>query len=68
MVAIVIAGVVLWFVTNFLVAMAVLERRVGREVSRYEPLPATVTGTVAWMRAQTLPTTRPLVAANRASA
>ncbi|MFE7743685.1 hypothetical protein [Nocardia sp. NPDC057455] len=66
--SVIIAGAVLWFMANFLVAMAVLEGRIGREVPCCEPRPATVTGTVAWMQAQTLPTTCPLVSAHRASA
>ncbi|MBF6164310.1 hypothetical protein IU486_05915 [Streptomyces gardneri] len=70
MVASVIAGVaVLWFTANYLIAMAVLERRIGHErVCCERPRAAEVAGTVTWMQARALPTTCPLVVERRVSA
>ncbi|MGY1896000.1 hypothetical protein [Nocardia gipuzkoensis] len=70
MVASVIAGVaVLWFMANYFLAMAVLERRVaGETVCCERPLAPAVAGTVTWMQARTLPTTCPLVVERRVSA
>ncbi|MGY1864409.1 hypothetical protein [Nocardia gipuzkoensis] len=70
MVASAIAGVaVLWFMANYFIAMAVLERRFGGEnVCCERPLAPEVAGTVTWMQARTLPTTCPLVVERRVSA